>query len=151
MQNFWELLLVLSSLTGQHTIADIARLTNTTMELKINDEYVRFYESVTPIQLKLNSNIVMATVDVIDSKKYAGKPFYISLHDLRGVCLSRTMLKEHMTEFSFLSAPSYGLPNEVFSEQAKFNGKFVWLGFKLKNPECLSGIFLNFYNMDELG
>jgi hypothetical protein len=104
-----------------------------------------------PIQLKLNSNMVIATVEIRDFKIDVGKPLYVGFQDLRGVCLSHAMLKEHMTEFSFLSSPIHGLPDEVFSERAKFNGKFVWLGFKLKNSKCLSGIVLNFYNMEEYG
>jgi hypothetical protein len=145
MQNFWELLLVLSSLTGQHTIADIAKLTKATMELKTDDEYVRFYDSVTPIQLKLNNNIVTAAIDVRELKKYVGRPFYIGLQDLRGACLSRTMLNEHMTEFSIFETPWDDMPDSVIGERAKFNGKFVWLGFELRNPECLSEIIFNFW------
>jgi hypothetical protein len=69
MQNFWGLLLALSSLTGQHTAADVARLTETMMELKINNEYIRLYESVEPIQLKLDNGIVIATVEAKELKK----------------------------------------------------------------------------------
>jgi hypothetical protein len=144
MQNFWELILVLSSLTAQHTVADVARLAGTRIELKFNDEYVRIYKSITPIQLQLNNNTVTAVVEVRDFKKDVGKPFYIGLYDLKGACLSCSMLKEHLTELSFPSLPSNPVPEAQFSQKAKFNEKPVRLGFKLRNPECLSEFSLNF-------
>jgi hypothetical protein len=144
MQNFWVLLQLLSSLTGQHTTADVARLAKTMMELKTDDEYIRLYESAAPIQLELNSKTMMATVEVRELKKKVGQPLYISLQDLHGVCLSRSMLKEYMTEFSIPLPPSSPVPDAMISQRAKFNGKLVWMGFKWSKQECVSQIILNY-------
>jgi hypothetical protein len=144
MQNFWGLLLALSNLTGQHTAADVAGLAETMMELKINNEYIRLYKSVAPIQLKLDNSIVIATVEAKELKQKVGKPLLISLQNLQGACLTRAMLEEHMTEFIGPIPPSEPSPDAVISLYANFSGKSVWMGFKWSNSECLSKILLNF-------
>jgi hypothetical protein len=150
MQNFWVLLLELSSLTGQHATTDVARLAEIKMKLKVDNEYVRHYESVVPIQLQLSSGIIVANVGVRELKKKEDKLLLIHFYDLCGICLTRAMLKNYMTEFGIPLHPSEPLPpskplsDPVISQQAKFNGKLVWLGFKLSNFECLSEFSLNY-------
>jgi hypothetical protein len=144
MQNFWELLLVLSSLTGQYTAADVARLAEIKMKLEVDNEYIRRYESVVPTQLQLNSGIIMANVSVKELKKRKDKPSLISFYDLRGICLTHAILKEHITEFGFPLPPSNPVPDAIINQRAKFNGKLIWMGFKWSNSECLSEFGLNF-------
>jgi hypothetical protein len=146
MQNFWELVLVLSSLTGQHTVDDVAMLTKTAIQLEDDGDVRDDYRSVEPIQLQLNSRTITATVKVAVLKKEVSKIMHVSLADFQGICLSHSILKERMTEFNFRDFPIHPVPDAIIRERAKFDGKLVKLGFKWKNPNCL---FYMLFNSDD--
>jgi hypothetical protein len=138
MQNFWGLLLALSSLTSQHTVADVARLTKITLELKSEDALVRDYQSTAPIQLQLNIGTVIATVGVTEPIEKKNRPLFVILQNIHGVCLLKSMLEEYMTEFSAPVYPPHPMPQATITQRAKFNGRYVWLYFSFNKPRCLT-------------